>query len=374
MKKFVHQEPHCSNPLSVFEVDHSTDDEISFRNTRRSTRSVKDPCGSTTITKPALKPRRRMYQKKNLSTSAISNDEDSAICGNCNQLFEVNDISVIGCDFCHSWLHLKCTELDEATLNFLKETPFKSSILYKCATCQQTPNDLDIKNTVKEQGESVKKVQERISNLEDVFASRFDKLENILTNNVQTENKVFHKTFKDALATNLEKQFANNKTITAINNNLCSFKKNNQIISTISEDLSSVKKRIETKFTNEIETKSKKKRINNVCIFNVPEPNSEDEEINYKQDIQNLRKIFENKVQLQMEDLTDVVRLPPNKTKAKSTNPRPIIMKFKTIEKRNEILQSRNLILVENDITHNIYVQPERTKREQEEHKLLVTT
>ena len=135
--------------------------------------------------------------------------------------------------------------------------------------------------------------------------------------------------------------------------------------------MSSVKKRIETKFTNEIETKSKKKRINNVCIFNVPEPNNEDEEINYKQDIQNLRKIFENKVPLQMEDLTDVVRLPPNKTKAKSSNPRPIIMKFKTIEKRNEILQSRNLILVENDITHNIYVQPDRTKREQEEHKLL---
>ena len=69
-------------------------------------------------------------KNKEIDDTGNMKDKNDEICSRCKKVFEEEDEEkCIGCDFCDGWLHLECTELDERTLSFLKDTPFKNSIL-----------------------------------------------------------------------------------------------------------------------------------------------------------------------------------------------------------------------------------------------------
>ena len=126
---------------------------------------------------------------------------------------------------------------------------------------------------------------------------------------------------------------------------------------------------METKKINDQETVEKQRKVNNVIIFNLPEAKTGDNDKDFKEDIAKLKSVFENKIVLQKEDVKAVFRIGVNT----GNKPRPIIMKLSTNEKKLELIKLKDIKFKDEDqIVHNIYANPDRTKKEQELHKKLV--
>ncbi len=122
---------------------------------------------------------------------------------------------------------------------------------------------------------------------------------------------------------------------------------------------------------NYFEDKARKGKEFNVCVFNVPEEEGEDNESNYQNDIKKLKKVFDGKVCIKADDVKVVYRIGTKKPDAK----RPFIMKFNSMTKRQEVLTLRNLFCKnKNDEDGDrVFVQPDRTRKEVEERKVLVS-
>jgi hypothetical protein len=118
-----------------------------------------------------------------------------------------------------------------------------------------------------------------------------------------------------------------------------------------------------------VEAKARANKANNIVMFNVPEPNSDNAEECYKRDVEVIKTIFRERINLEKEDIKAMFRIGLNKD---ITKPRPIIIRFTSIEKKTEVLRLKSLQYIDSDIEHDIYITQDRTKKEQEEHKKLV--
>ena len=185
---------------------------------------------------------------------------------------------------------------------------------------------------------------------------KLDEIEKIKTHleNLETRFNKKVETYADAVNSNIEKNTENNKVIHEIEKNLCSVREN-----------------IETKIDQDEETKAKKRKENNVIIFNIPENKTDDNAEDFKQDLIKLKKVFENRVVLEKQDIKAVFRI--GTYKSNPTKPRPILMKLSSIDKKEELLKIRNLKFIDDDKQiHKVYVNVDRTKKEQEQYKQLV--
>ena len=126
----------------------------------------------------------------------------------------------------------------------------------------------------------------------------------------------------------------------------------------------------EYKANTEKEKRISAQKRNNICIFNLPESSEGDPEKAFKDDISRLKDIFKDKIVLDKNEIEKIYR------KGQEINPdkpRPIIMKFSTYEKKQEILELRDLeIKTESNEILRISIEPDRTIKEQKEHKKLV--
>ena len=173
----------------------------------------------------------------------------------------------------------------------------------------------------------------------------------------------------DSMETRLNEKFKSYADVTAKNITKKS-SESNKMISSIEKNLSSVKENIEKKLVQDNEMIAKQRKINNVIIFNIPEAGTGDKKEDIKQDLQNFRKIIEQKVTIVKEDITAFYRIP---TERINENARPIIVTLSTNEKKTKLLRLKNLkFMDENNLVHNVYIKHDRTKKEQQEYKKLI--
>ena len=284
--------------------------------------------------------------------------ESDTLCSHpsCNEMINKNDQAMC-CDSCLKWHHLGCTDLDLTIYNILVDTPAKG-IKWFCDQCNPKFHEIsELKTTVQTQEKYLKTISESIEALKDSHTAKFKELECMIKKDKEQNADLNEKvqTFADVLNKNTKKTSETNNAITSINKNL-----------------NCVKTNIESKIEEEGEEKAKSIKVNNICIFNVPESNSDDADTRDRKDVVKLKKLFQDKLQLKQEDIKFIKRVSVNRKNSDNDRPRPIIMKFSKIEKRNEALKLGMQKLEDAGQEHNIFIHPDRTKREQEKHKLLV--
>ena len=257
----------------------------------------------------------------------------------CIKCTQIGQDQVVECFLCKNMCHIKCNKIPKTVFNYcdkndLNELGYKW-ICEQCTTTYGSPLPINF----------MENINNKLSELENI-KKHLDNLENRFNTKVQT--------YADAVNTNLEK-----------------YTENNKIIHEIEKNLTSVRENIETKIDQDEETKAKKRKEKNVILFNIPEEKTDDDAEDFKQDLSKIRSLFENRVIIEKEDVKAVFRI--GTYQADSANPRPILMKLKSIEKKNELLKLRNLNFIDkNKLVHKIYINLYRTKKEQEQHKKLI--
>lgn len=116
------------------------------------------------------------------------------------------------------------------------------------------------------------------------------------------------------------------------------------------------------------ETQEKEKRKKNLLIVNMKESRSEDAEQRKRDDLQEIKRVLEPVIDLQVEDLSDPTRL----GQIGGRRPRMLKVTVKTEEKKKEIIRKAQGINegIEN-VTDRIFFNPDLTKKEREESKKL---
>ena len=142
----------------------------------------------------------------------------------------------------------------------------------------------------------------------------------------------------------------------------------------IAEDFTLVQtRRRETSFQRvladqkEEETLIEKKKAN-LIIFGMPESNLEDNKEELLADFRKLKKVYADRVELKKEDITHMTRI-GMKNNSKT---RPIQITLSSQDARKTLLtKNKDLKLLENNISTNIYVSTDRTKKQREADKEL---
>lgn len=284
-------------------------------------------------------------------------------CGHpkCLKTFGENESAIL-CDNCQVWFHSECSKLDEETYTFLKNTKIPN-ILWHCDICLSKKSDSDLLGKeLNKQQEEVKIIKQTLVNLQESMSKNFEKLEKNFNSKVNNQKTDLIKSYSEAVG--------------KITKNL----PNNQVISSIDQNIKQFKTNIEKKIDQDKEMDEMERKKFNVIVFNVPESKSEKNQVQEAEDISFLKKLFHEKIILKQEDIKAIYRI-PRKRSSDLESIRPIIIKLTSLEKRSELLKLRNLTFKikeedkrdEDDRTGQVYIAPDRTKKQVEEHKKLLT-
>ncbi len=280
------------------------------------------------------------------SPSPMTKDVSST-CKSCSILCSEDD-QLISCYQCRSMYHVKCLNISKSSMNFYTSNNLaKEGFLWICQTCRSGG---EITSSILSK---VSDLKQNMAELKTSLLQRLEVVENKLVAEVGTqENKIKEKlhTYAEIVSHNAAETTESVKVISSIHNNMKNFQTN-------------VEKRID----EENENKMRKQKESNVCLFNLPESSSDDEKTKYNHDISNLKKILPGSVKAA--DLKAVYRIGKS-----GSSPRPIVIKFTNMERRSEVLKLRNLSFKSvNSEEVKIYIAPDRTKQQQQEHKRLVS-
>ena len=107
------------------------------------------------------------------------------------------------------------------------------------------------------------------------------------------------------------------------------------------------------------------KKKDNLIIYGMPEPATDDKKEEMLEDFNRVKKIYEGKANVDQGDLTQLTRLG---TKGTNPRPRPILITLANQNKRKELLTNNmDLKLLANSESIPIYVSTDRTKKQREE-------
>lgn len=309
-------------------------------------------------------------------------DEDSKGCKSCPKLVAKEDYG-IQCDACLSWSHLECCDVSLSVYKLYQSSNMDNvGFKWFCTDCRNKYDDNSevrkelkkVENFMDDTGKALNVLQKEMSNLKEMMQENGKSLNKEIDNKLNDKVVNMVQSYSKIVSKDIKKTIENNQVITAINNNL-----------------KCVKTNIDKTKEIEDENKARKDKEFNVCVFNIPEGTGEDKETDYKSDIKKLKQVFEGKIEIKPDDIKTVYRIGVKKTD--SNKPRPFIMKFNCLSKRKEVLSLRNLFYkkkveddIERDLTdgvegiekqekkngNRVFVHPDRTKKEVEEHRKLV--
>ena len=263
--------------------------------------------------------------------------------------------SFISCDICSAKYHKSCTNLDTTICDLISANKHKG-LFWKCEKCVANSNETSssIVESINKQAHELTDLKKEFANLKAEFTENMNHLITEVGTNKTNVNEGI-KSYTEALTANLVQQ--NTETT--------------EVMTAISNDFKNLQNNIESKLDKEREMQLRQKKKTNVCIFNIPELTSNDNEKRRKHDIAVLKKIFSGKTVIKPEDLQDIYRKGEYDASKKV---RPIIIRFTTMEKRSEVLGLRNLTYQSEDLTETrVYVSPDRTISQQATHRKLVT-
>ena len=211
------------------------------------------------------------------------------------------------------------------------------------------------RNQSMERNEARKEVKSSINDLQATVVKQLEEVQNNLVSEFGNQKSKISETINSytEIASQNLKQSAETK----------------KVMATIQGNLQNLKSNMENKINQEKESRLRRTKELNVCIFNVPESKQKELDEQCKEDIANMKQILKEKITLKKEDIKDFYRKGERKENAK---PRPIIIKLSSLEIRSKLLGLRNLFLMTNESTVNIFISPDRTWQQQLEHKKLV--
>ena len=258
----------------------------------------------------------------------MSDTEDEETACDCPCGKENDDAGLmIECSTCETNYHPQCCGLDGLTKSPLKHLKKKKWV---CPRCFKFP-------------ENFPKTLQKEKTTSQITEQTVDQIIAIVNSTVE-EN------LKTLLAPeNLEKGDDNNEDFTRVTR-----RRQNSIQKVIREEKE-----------EEILIEKKKK---NLIIFNIPESSNEEKKEEMLEDFQKIQKVYTDKATLVKGDIAHITRLgakDPQKT-------RPVLITLKEEDKRKELLtKNKNLKLLEDHISTNIYVSPDLTRKQREADKAL---
>lgn len=111
-----------------------------------------------------------------------------------------------------------------------------------------------------------------------------------------------------------------------------------------------------------------KKKEDNLIVYGMPESNLTEKKEEMLEDFRRIKKVYSERVDLQEQDLKHITRLGTKD----DDKIRPIQITLHSQNKRKELLtKNMNLKLLEDDISTNIYISPDRTRKQREADKEL---
>lgn len=136
----------------------------------------------------------------------------------------------------------------------------------------------------------------------------------------------------------------------------------------LNKNVESLKINVENHENNKTENQLKEHKKLNVVMFKLPESNENSPLDSYKSDFNKVLNVIDSKKMLSEGDIVELYRI----GKKQDNSPRPIIIKTKNIDLKQKLLRMRNLSYATNGSTTPIFLAPDRTIKELEQHKALI--
>ena len=123
-----------------------------------------------------------------------------------------------------------------------------------------------------------------------------------------------------------------------------------------------------------IELAEKERRSKNIILYNIPESEAEAADERIKEDCNKIKDILEiKKLKLCPQKIENIFRLGRKDDIATKGRPRPILLKFDTLEYKKEVLSyCKDLYLIIESVKTPIYYSLDLTLKERTERKALV--
>lgn len=263
--------------------------------------------GSNTLSKS------RMGLTYKLDGDGRGNEDLDSNCGECSKIVKNNEKG-IQCDMCEMWYHSRCGGINNETYAVITAT---EGIDWYCSKCKKMSrlNTLEIVRLDKENKE-LKGENELLKGRLAVLESRIDEIKQELRNEIMAD---------------VNKQFT--------------------------EVMENMK-----------ESEERKSKENNLVLFNVKEPDGDDDRSSERKDRDNCDKIFTQGVGLRASDynITTLYRLGKKNRENDSGKPRPLLVKLERTEQKWNILKNaKNLAREEGELKRCI-IAPDLTRKERE--------
>ena len=246
---------------------------------------------------------------------------------------------------CMKHFHLACGNVAKESLAIFKEARLSNcGFIWRCMKCRE--NILSIEKSID--------IRKELNELKQTLTNRINELENLIGTKADNQQKDIL-TYANAV-----------KGITKDANTT----ETTKVLKSIDERITDMSTNISVINDSEKETALITQKSKNLCIFNIPESEDTEIETKYKHDVSIVQKIIGYKEEIQ----NDIVRIVRRGVRtSEQARPRPVILTFSTIETRQKVLQMRDVKHTNEDNTIiPIYISPDRTRKQQEEHRQLV--
>ena len=183
------------------------------------------------------------------------------------------------------------------------------------------------------------------------------------------------KSFKESLIIEYKTCQQSNSEVTetitsyasVLSENVDKQKETAEVVVELKKDIQSLSNTAKEQKLEESEAKLRELKKMNLMLFQMPESTKTPLLDACKEDFVNVISVIDPESKLKENDVVDLYRIGIKD----GSNARPIVIRFTSSEKRNEILRNRALCFKKGGKDVKVFVAPDRTTQQRKEHKLL---
>ena len=294
------------------------------------------------------------HVKDNSPLSSGTDDDDFRGFSNVSVKAAVNQHKLM-CHDCKQKFTLASLDMDHNVYLTLT-TMMNVGARWHCPPCLENPTKTSKPMNINELKDMM---QEQLDEITNNFDKKLHKFQSSISNQFldcqQSSNKVNDSIFTYAKA---------------VSKNLDSQNQTNDVVVELTKKVESINQNVETDLSTKLEIKLKEQKSKNIIIFKIPESKQQIPKDAYQEDFDTVLQIIDPEKTLVDSNIVDLYRR--GELQPGNPNPRPVIVKFSSVDLRNQILRIRNPNYTKENTSHKVFIHPDRTKLEQKSHKLLV--
>ena len=294
-------------------------------------------------------------------------------CTTCNKAKQEKDTK-LECHICSEAVGLECSNYTEEALQYLNTQNIQ--VTFICKTCEmKIPEIRNLLEITTAQNKMMKDIDGHDTRITKCEVSLDELTKDQLSD---SDNKLL-KEINNRLS-DLEAKLISTESVQTIAEK-CFNKADFPIIKEAERKQTETVKKLEETLESQVEKKMRADKENNLIVFGIPEDQDLTKEDQMSADFTTISKLYDQRVQLEGGDLTQITRIGT----AKANQTRPIKISFLNLQKRREILtKNKNLILLGDEFdecsyedcdveeTHkHIYISTDKTKKQIAEEKAL---